>query len=160
MGSEFGQRSEWNAETSLDWDLLKWPDHQGIQKLVTDLNRLYFDEPALHRVDFHWSGFEWLALNDSENSIIAFTRRQESEERDIICVCNFTPVPRYHYRIGVSRAGSYREVLNTDSSYYGGSNMGNHGLLHSVNASWGGKPYHLEMTIPPLCVLYLRHSTE
>jgi 1,4-alpha-glucan branching enzyme len=160
MGSEFGQRSEWNAETSLDWDLLKWPDHQGIQKLVTDLNRLYCDEPALHRVDFHWSGFEWLALNDSENSIIAFTRRQESEERDIICVCNFTPVPRYHYRIGVSRAGSYREVLNTDSSYYGGSNMGNHGLLHSVNASWGGKPYHLEMTIPPLCVLYLRHSTE
>jgi 1,4-alpha-glucan branching enzyme len=160
MGSEFGQRSEWNAETSLDWDLLKWQDHQGIQKLVTDLNRLYCDEPALHRVDFHWSGFEWLALNDSENSIIAFTRRQESEERDIICVCNFTPVPRYHYRIGVSRAGSYREVLNTDSSFYGGSNMGNHGLLHSVNASWGGKPYHLEMTIPPLSVLYLRHSTE
>ena len=160
MGCEFGQRNEWNADASLDWDLLKWPDHQGLQKLVDDLNRLYRHEPALHRVDFHWSGFEWLALNDSDNSIIAFARRQESEENDIVCVFNFTPMPRHNYRIGVSRAGVYREILNTDSSHYGGSNLGNQGQLHSVAASWGGKPYHLEMTIPPLGVVLFKHSPE
>lgn len=160
MGCEFGQRDEWNAESSLDWHLLQWSDHQGLLKLVDDLNRIYRQEPALHRVDFHWSGFEWLALNDSDNSIIAFARRQESEENDIVCVCNFTPIPRHHYRIGVSRAGNYREVLNTDSSHYGGTNMGNHGLLNSVNATWGGKPYHLEMTIPPLSVIMFKHTHQ
>jgi 1,4-alpha-glucan branching enzyme len=158
MGAEIGQWIEWNAESSLDWHLMQWSDHQGIQKLVDDLNRLYKSEPALHRVDFHWSGFEWLALNDSENSVIAFARRQESGVHDVVCVCNFTPLPRHNYRIGVSKPGVYREILNTDSAHYGGSNLGNQGLVSTVAATWGGKPYHMELTIPPMSAVYLRHE--
>ena len=158
MGAEIGQWIEWNAESSLDWHLLQWPDHQGVQKLVDDLNRLYKSEPALHRVDFHWSGFEWLALNDSENSVIAFARRQESGVHDVVCACNFTPLPRHNYRIGVSKPGVYREILNTDSAHYGGSNLGNQGLVSTVAATWGGKPYHIELTLPPMSAIYLRHE--
>jgi len=160
MGCEFGQWIEWNADTGLDWHLLQWSDHQGVQKLVDDLNRLYRGEPALHRVDFHWSGFEWLVLNDSDNSIIAFARKQESGEGDIVCVCNFTPLPRHNYRVGVSRPGVYKEVLNTDSAYYGGSNMGNHGEVKTLAATWGGKPYHMDLTIPPLSIVFLKHQAE
>ena len=158
MGCEFGQWNEWNAEQSLDWHLLQWSDHEGLQKLVDDLNRVYRAEPALHRVDFHWSGFEWLALNDSDNSILAFARKQESGIADVICACNFTPIPRHNYRVGVSKPGSYREILNTDSAHYGGSNLGNQGEVKTVNATWGGKPYHVELTIPPLGAVYLRHE--
>ncbi|MFM1802980.1 MAG: 1,4-alpha-glucan branching enzyme GlgB, partial [Planctomycetota bacterium] len=157
MGCELGQWNEWNFSESLDWHLLHWSDHKGIQKLIDDLNSLYKAEPALHRVDFHWTGFEWLSLNDSENSIIAFTRKQESGLHDIVCVCNFTPIPRHNYRIGVLKPGVYREILNTDSTYYGGSNLGNQGELQAVPASWGGKPYHIEMTIPPLGAVFFRH---
>lgn len=160
MGAEIGQWNEWNNNASLDWHLLHWSDHKGLQKMVDDLNAVYKAEPALHRVDFHWSGFEWLSINDSENSIIAFTRRQESGESDVVCVCNFTPIPRHNYRIGVSKPGSYREILNTDSNYYGGTNMGNQGALKTVAGTWGGKPYHMEMTIPPLSVIYLKHHQD
>ena len=158
MGCEFGQWIEWNADTGLDWHLLQWSDHQGVQKLVDDLNRLYKTEPALHRVDFHWSGFEWLVLNDSDNSIISFARKQESGEGDIVCLCNFTPLPRHNYRVGVSRPGVYKEVLNTDSAYYGGSNMGNQGGVKTLAATWGGKPYHMDLTIPPLSIVFLKHE--
>ncbi len=160
MGGEIGQWNEWNAECSLDWHLLQWSDHKGLQKLVDDLNRVYRDEPSLHRVDFHWSGFEWLALNDSDNSVVAFARRQESGQGDVICACNFTPIPRHNYRVGVSKPGTYREILNTDSAHYGGSNLGNQGEVNTVNATWGGKPYHVELTIPPMGVVYLRHEHE
>ena len=125
MGSEFGQTSEWTHQESLPWWLLQFPVHSKLQTLVKELNWMYRREAALHEVDDSYSGFEWLDILDAESSVIAFARFARNREDCVVFACNFTPVPRYHYRLGVPRAGRYREILNTDSEMFGGSNMGN-----------------------------------
>ena len=156
MGSEFGQWQEWNHDTSLDWHLCEYEPHRGLQRLTRDLNRLYRQEPALHEIDFDWDGFQWIDFSDSNNSIIAYIRKARKAREAIVCVCNFTPVPRYRYRIGVPEGGWYRELINTDGIAYGGSNLGNGGGLHAEETSSHGFPYSLTMTLPPLSALWLK----
>ncbi|HEX8751054.1 MAG TPA: alpha amylase C-terminal domain-containing protein, partial [Nitrospira sp.] len=151
---EFGQREEWGHDRSLDWHLLQYAFHRGIQTLVRDLNRLYRTEPALHAIDHDWPGFQWVDFHDAANSVVAFLRKSSDEH--ILCVCNFTPVPRYDYRVGVPRGGYYREVLNTDASIYGGGNMGNSGGVHAQWMPSHGLPFSLTLTLPPLAVLFLK----
>jgi 1,4-alpha-glucan branching enzyme len=156
MGSEFAQWREWSHDESLDWHLLQWRDHQGILRLVCDLNAIYRSQPALHQVDFEWQGYEWLELHDWENSVIAFLRRARNPNDAVVVVCNFTPVVRHGYRIGVPSGGYYREVLNTDSEIYGGSNVGNEGGAWGVPSPHAGRPFHLSLSLPPLGVVYLK----
>ena len=156
MGDEFAQWREWNHDVSLDWHLLQWRDHQGMQALVRDLNTLYRSQPALHEVDFEWQGFEWLELHDWENSVLAFVRRGKAREEAVVVVCNFTPVVREGYRVGVPTGGHYRELLNTDSEIYAGSNAGNSGGCWAVPEPHAGQPYHLTLRVPPLGVLFLK----
>ena len=156
MGSEIAQWREWSHDVSLDWHLLQWRDHQGILQLVRDLNGLYQSEKALHQVDFDWQGYEWLELHDWENSVVAFLRRARDPNDAIVVVCNFTPVVRENHRIGVPSAGYYREILNTDSDIYGGSNCGNHGGAWGIPEPHAGRPFHLSLRLPPLGVVYLK----
>ncbi len=156
MGCEFAQWREWNHDESLDWHLLQWRDHQGVLRLVCDLNAFYRAQPALHQVDFEWQGYEWLELHDWENSVIAFMRRARDPDDAIVVVCNFTPVVRHGYKIGVPSGGYYREVLNTDSEIYGGSNVGNEGGAWGVPSPHAGRPFHLSLRLPPLGVVYLK----
>jgi 1,4-alpha-glucan branching enzyme len=120
------------------------------------LNALYQSQPALHQVDFEWQGYEWLELHDWENSVVAFLRRAKSPEDAIVVVCNFTPVVRESYRIGVPTGGYYREIFNSDSEIYGGSNAGNQGGVWGVPEEHGGRPFHLSIRVPPLGVLFLK----
>ncbi|MGL4860207.1 MAG: 1,4-alpha-glucan branching protein GlgB [Enterobacteriaceae bacterium] len=156
MGCEFAQGREWNYDSSLDWHLLEGHDgwHSGVQNLVRDLNHCYQQQPPLYECDFHHEGFEWLVVDDYENSVFAFARR-DSEGNEIIVVSNFTPVPRSDYRIGLHQAGQYQELLNTDSEYYRGSNMGNQGNVVSQEVPSHGKPHSISLTLPPLSTLYL-----
>jgi 1,4-alpha-glucan branching enzyme len=156
MGSEIAQWREWHHDESLDWHLLQWRDHQGILQLVGDLNALYRSEPALYEIDFEWQGFEWLELHDWENSVLAFLRRAKDPNDSVVVVCNFTPVIREGYKIGVPSGGYYREVLNTDSGIYGGSNVGNEGGVWARPEPHGGRPFHLELKLPPLGALFLK----
>ncbi|WP_165228840.1 1,4-alpha-glucan branching protein GlgB [Aquisphaera insulae] len=156
MGDEIAQWREWNHDESLDWHLLQWGDHQGIFKLICDLNALYVAEKPLHEVDFDWQGYEWLELHDWENSVLAFLRRARDSKDSMVVICNFTPVVRENYRIGVPVEGFYREVLNTDAGHYGGSNVGNQGGVYAVPEPHAGKPYHLSLRVPPLGVLFLK----
>jgi len=155
MGSEIAQWREWSHDESLDWHLLQWRDHQGIFRLVCDLNAVYRDNPALYEIDFEWQGFEWLELHDWENSVLAFLRRGHQGDA-VLVVCNFTPVPRYDYRIGVPSGGFYRELLNTDSEVYGGSNLGNRGGVWARAEPHAGRSHHISLTLPPLGVLFLK----
>ena len=125
MGGEFAQWNEWNDAISLDWNLLDFPQHDGVRRLIRDLNQLYRKTPALYELDFEPAGFEWISANDSDNSVIAFIRRGYDRSRAIMCVCNFTPVVRQNYRVGVPGPGLFRERINTDSQHYGGSDVGN-----------------------------------
>ncbi len=159
MGSEIAQWREWTHDASLDWHLLQWRDHQGILQLVRDLNALYREQPALHQVDFDWQGYEWLELHDWENSTIAFLRRAKDPNDAIVVVCNFTPVVRENYRIGVPTGGFYREILNTDSEIYGGSNVGNHGGAWGIPGEHAGRPFHLSLRVPPLGAIFLKVPT-
>ncbi|HEX8204215.1 MAG TPA: alpha amylase C-terminal domain-containing protein, partial [Isosphaeraceae bacterium] len=129
-----------------------------IQRLVADLNALYRAEPALHQVDFDWQGFEWLELHDWENSALAFLRRGRSGGEAVVVVCNFTPIVRQDYRIGVPDGGFYRELLNTDAAIYGGSNVGNAGGCWARSEPHAGRPFHLTLRLPPLGVLYLKRG--
>jgi len=156
MGSEFAQWNEWNHDFSLDWHLLEWEPHRGVQKLVGDLNKLYAAEPALHEVDFDWHGFEWIDCHDADNSVLSFIRRAKDPDDFLVVVCNFTPVVRHNYRVGVPEQGFYREVMNTDSGAYGGSNAGNMGGVHSIPESCLGRPFTLMLTLPPLAAVFLR----
>lgn len=156
MGGEFGQWREWNHDASLDWHLCEEEPHRGLQRLICDLNRIYREEPALHEVDFDWSGFQWIDFSDSDNSVIAYLRKAKSTQAAIVCLCNFTPVPRHGYRIGVPEPGWYRELLNTDGIAYGGSNMGNGGGVHAADMPSHGFPYSLTVTLPPLSILWLK----
>ncbi|WP_457666697.1 1,4-alpha-glucan branching protein GlgB [Thiolapillus sp.] len=157
MGSEFGQWTEWDAKSALDWPLMEFPDHQGIHKLVTDLNRLYRNEASLYQTDFDSNGFQWIDCHDSEQSVLSFIRRSKDNPEDLLlCLFNFTPVPRLGYRIGVPAAESYQECLNSDSNWYGGSNTGNAGYIEVQETPWMGFDHSIELTLPPLAALILK----
>jgi len=158
MGGEFGQRNEWNHEKSLDWHLAQYLPHTGMQKWISDLNHVYKKESALHQVDFHYSGFEWIDFRDKANSIIALLRKSNDGYEKIIVVYNFTPVPRVNYRLGVPEKGEYREVLNSDSSYYEGSNLGNIGKINAESIPHHGRPFSLNLILPPLAAVFLKRQ--
>jgi 1,4-alpha-glucan branching enzyme len=156
MGCEFGQRAEWNHETTLEWHVLEYAHHRGVQRLVADLNAMYQREPALHEVDFDWHGFEWLDCNDADSSVLSFVRRAKQSEDFLVVVVNCTPVLRKEYRVGVPELGYYRELLNTDSEIYGGSNEGNAGGVNAEPVPWGSHPYSVKLRLPPLGALYFK----
>ncbi len=161
MGGEFGQFIEWDYKRSLDWHLLDYEMHQKLQRYVKDLNRLYKREKALYEIDFDQEGFEWIDCNDADHSIISFIRRGKDWKNDmLIVVCNFTPVLYTDYRIGVPFNTWYEEIFNSDSAIYGGSNKGNEGRVKAEEISFHGKPYSLNLTIPPLGVIYLKPKYE
>jgi len=155
MGAEFAQEREWNHDTSLDWHLLADPAHAGVQRLVRDLNALYRAVPALHARDCEAEGFEWIDANDGENSVLSFLRRADAKGPIAVVVCNFTPLPRKNYRIGVPAGGAYREAFNSDAGIYGGSNVGNGGRVSAEAVPWHGRPHSLALTLPPLGALIL-----
>jgi 1,4-alpha-glucan branching enzyme len=155
MGGELAQEREWSHERSLDWHLLERPEHRGVQTLVGDLNRLYRAEPALWEIDGEPAGFTWLELNDAPANVIAFARFSVGGERTIVCVCNFSPVPRLGYRVGLPRPGRWREVLNTDAERYGGSGVGNAGAIEAEELGWHGQQWSAELQVPPLGVIWL-----
>ncbi|UCF56982.1 MAG: 1,4-alpha-glucan branching protein GlgB [Deltaproteobacteria bacterium] len=156
MGGELGEWNEWYHETSLDWNLLDYPFHAGLQRWVTDLNRLYKSEPALYELDFDPSGFEWIDCNDSQQSTLSLLRKGRSAEDVIIIACNFTPVPRHNYRVGAPKAGVWKEVLNSDSTDYMGSGLGNLGSVDAEATSFHGRPYSLNIALPPLAAVYFK----
>ena len=155
MGGELAQNDEWSEAKSLDWHLLEWPEHSGVQALVRELNRVYREEPALWELDFTPDGFRWLEPNDAAANVLAFARFSAGGERALVCACNLAPVPREGYRIGMSRAGRWLEVLNTDSAYYGGTGSGNLGVVEAEAIPWHEQPFSAEVTLPPLGVVWL-----
>lgn len=156
MGSEIGQWREWDFDGSLDWHLLEYEPHQKLQRFISDLNHLYKTEPALYEVDFDWHGFQWIDCSDSDSSVISFIRRAKNNDDFLVFVFNFTPVPRFGYRIAVPQGGFYREVLNSDSEIYWGGNIGNSGGVHAENISSHNRPYSLNLILPPLSVLVFK----
>jgi 1,4-alpha-glucan branching enzyme len=160
MGGEFGQTSEWGHERSLDWHLLDYKYHQGVQQTVRDLNRLYRTEPALYELQFEHTGFEWSNVADSENSVIGFLRKGKNPDDVILVVCNFTPVPRMEYRMGVNRKGFWQEIFNSDAEVYGGSGMGNYGGIVAEYVRSQGKDFSLRLVLPPLSVSYFKWVGE
>lgn len=158
MGGEFAQWNEWNHEQSLDWHLAEFDRHKGIQRWVGDLNRLYQKEPSLHEVDFHYQGFEWIDFQDNAGSVISFERRSREHREWLLAVCNFTPVPRSNYRVGVPSPGNFKEILNSDASVYGGSNLGNLGGNSADPLPMHGRPFSLNLTLPPLAMLFLKQT--
>lgn len=160
MGCEFGQWQEWNFDNSLEWDALSAPNHQGLQRAVQDLNELYKKEPALYENDFEASGFEWIDASDRDNNVLSFIRKAKSSNEFIVIISNFTPIPREGHRIGVPEAGCYREIFNSDSDYYWGSNVGNSGEQVTDLISMHGHPQSLSLTLPPLSTIMLKLKSK
>jgi len=159
MGGEFGQWNEWNASQSLDWHLTEYPFHSGLQRWIYDLNYFYRTEPALHECDFSPQGFEWVDCGDSTHSVISLLRKDSSAKNMVLVVCNFTPVPRCNYRVGVPRAGVWKESLNSDSKHYHGSGQGNLGDVEaSTVIPFHGRPYSVNLTLPPLSVVFFSNK--
>ncbi|HEY4386333.1 MAG TPA: alpha amylase C-terminal domain-containing protein, partial [Ktedonobacteraceae bacterium] len=159
MGGEFGQWHEWNFGESLDWHLLAPPSdphHAQLQEFVSTLNHLYRQEPAFSVLDNEPDGFSWIDANDSDNSVVSFMRRSKREEETLIFVCNFTPVPRHGYRLGVPFAGTYYEILNSDHQRYGGSGLLNDRPMPSGPLSWQSCPHSIQLTLPPLSTVILK----
>jgi 1,4-alpha-glucan branching enzyme len=156
MGGEFAQGREWNHAAALEWSLLEVNWHAGVQRLVRDLNRLYVGTPALYQVDFSPTGFEWIDCSDTEQSVLAFLRRGTDPDDFLVVVCNFTPLPRHGYRIGVPGPGHYREIMNSDAGDYGGSGVGNLGAVNAEAVKAHGRPWSLNLTLPPLAGLVLQ----
>jgi len=154
MGGEFAQRREWQHDESLEWHVLAHPLHAGVQRWVRDLNRLYRSTPALHELDFSEAGFQWVDCDDADLSVISYLRKSAAGE-PVLVVCNFTPVPRERYRLGVPRGGHWRERLNSDAADYGGSGQGNLGGLDALASAAHGHPHSLEVRLPPLAVVVL-----
>ena len=155
MGTEFGQGTEWDSSRILDWYVLQYPFHQGVHALVRDLNRLYHQSPVLHHYEFEWQGFEWIDCHDAEQSVLSYIRKNDDDF--LVVVVSFTPVPRQNYRIGVPQAGAYHEILNSDSLYYGGSNVGNgRNPLVADDLPWMDRPHSLLITVPPLAAIVLK----
>jgi 1,4-alpha-glucan branching enzyme len=160
MGCEFGQWNEWYHETSLDWHLLQEAPHQGLQRFVKDLNHLYRSEAALHELEFHNDGFQWVDMHDSEASIVSYLRKGKDPREQMLVVCNLTPVPRANYRVGVPHCGYWRELLNSDAEIYGGSGQGNLGGAESAPLAAHGHYHSLNLTLPPLAVLCFMPAKE
>jgi 1,4-alpha-glucan branching enzyme len=164
MGAEIGQWQEWSEARSLDWFLLdpiyNYGRHIMLQQFVADLGQLYRSEPALYEVDSSWEGFTWLDAQNNQNSILAFARHNKDKTETIIVICNFTPVVRHNYRLGVLEPGSYVEILNSDAEIYGGSNVVNNNTIYSSDMPWFSQAYSIELTLPPLGVVYLKHMKE
>jgi len=158
MGGEFGQWREWVHEESLDWYLLDYETHRGIQRWVEDLNRAYKNEPALHELDCDVTGFEWVDCNDAPASVLTWIRKAKSSSQMLLVVCNFTPAARHNYRVGAPRGGLWKEILNSDAEIYGGSNVGNHGGVEAAPVPLHGRPHSLTLTLPPLAVLFFGGS--
>jgi 1,4-alpha-glucan branching enzyme len=158
MGGELGQWNEWSHEAGLEWPLLEQERHSGLQRWVRDLNTLYRGEPALHELDCEEGGFAWLDCNDSEQSTLTYFRRGKSTQEMALVVCNFTPVPRHNFRVGVPVMGQWREVLNSDARLYGGSGQGNLGGVHSVPVAYRGHPQSILITLPPLAVVVFKST--
>jgi 1,4-alpha-glucan branching enzyme len=158
MGGEFGQQREWSHEGSLDWHLLQQPSHQGIQRWVKHLNILYKGEPALYENDFTPDGFEWVDCSDWEESIVCFLRKGREEGEALLAVCNFTPVVRHNYRVGVPFGGYWKELLNSDAREYGGSGQGNFGGVEASPVPFHDRYASLSLTLPPLGILFFRKS--
>ena len=158
MGGEFGQREEWNPDWGLEWNLLEYPQHRGLQALAADLNAIYRNERALHEVDFDWHGFEWIDCNDADSSVLSFLRRAKEPGNFIVVAANFTPVQREEYRVGVPEPGFYREILNTDAEKYSGLNVGNLGGVHAEAVPWNNLPYSINLRMPSLGVIYFKHE--
>ena len=156
MGGEFAQTREWNHDVSLDWHLLEYPVHQGVQRLVADLNRVYQAEASMHELDATPDGFSWIDCNDHESSVVSFLRRGRNHDDFTVFILNFTPVPRYDYRVGVPHGGRYRELLNTDAAVYGGTNMGNSGWVIAEESAAHGHPCSLNLVLPPLACVILK----
>ena len=160
MGGELAQWKEWNHDESLEWHVLQYPFHQGVQRWVRDLNYLYRTEPALYELDFSIEGFEWIDFHNWEQSIISFMRKGRSSDEPVLVICNLTPVPRYNYRVGVPRGGFWKEVLNSDAKIYSGSGHGNSGGLETSPVPAHGKYHSLSITLPPLGVLFFKHGEK
>jgi 1,4-alpha-glucan branching enzyme len=157
MGGEFGQWREWNHDASLDWHLLGEPEHAALRLLVGDLNRLYRQEGALHDCENTPASFEWIDHRDAEKNILSFLRKGK-DGRQIAVICNFSPVPRANYRIGVPRGGHWRELLNSDAKLYGGSGQGNFGGVTASPVPLHGRTYSLTITVPPLGAVFFDHE--
>jgi 1,4-alpha-glucan branching enzyme len=153
MGSEIGQYEEWNYNSGIRWELLDFDYHRKLQALARELNRIYRTEPALFEIDYHWTGFEWVDFHDVDNSIIAFLRRAHDPNDALLFCCNFTPTPRHNYRFGVPAGGFYREILNSDSEIFGGSNLGNGPGVASEPVKSHGRDNSISITLPPLGVV-------
>jgi 1,4-alpha-glucan branching enzyme len=160
MGGELGQWREWNHDASLDWDLLEWTRHAGLQSWVRDLNRLYAWEPSLHELDCDPAGFEWIDCNDADQSVLTLLRRGRSEKECVVAAFNFTPVVRYGYRVGVPFGGFWEEVANSDAAEYGGSGVGNLGGVEAEEAPAHGRLFHLALTLPPLAAVFFKGRAE
>ncbi|MBU0674477.1 MAG: 1,4-alpha-glucan branching protein GlgB [Proteobacteria bacterium] len=156
MGCEFGQQAEWNHERSLDWHLLDDPAHKGLQRWVRDLNTTLRGEPALHAIDFAAEGFTWIVCQDHQQSVLAYLRHSRQEGEELVCVANFTPVPRHNYRIGVPQGGIWKEILNSDAPLYGGSGMGNGGEVRATPVAAHGQYHSLNLTLPPLAIILFK----
>jgi 1,4-alpha-glucan branching enzyme len=156
MGGEFGQSREWAHDGSLNWDLLEYAPHAGLQRWMADVNRLYRSEPALHELDCDPAGFEWIDCIDAESSVISLMRKGRSTDDIILVACNFTPMPRPNYRVGAPCGGFWREVLNSDATLYGGSGQGNFGGIEAVPIGLHGRPYSLTVTLPPLGAVFFK----
>ncbi len=156
MGDEFGQWREWNHDASLDWHLLESPAHQGLLRFVSDLNRLYRSEPALHELDCDPAGFEWIDADDADHSVLSLLRRPREEGPPIVVALNFTPIPRHNYRIGVPCGGTWAEIFNSDAAHYGGSGQGNLGGVEAAPVPWHNRPWSLNLVVPPLGAVFLR----
>jgi 1,4-alpha-glucan branching enzyme len=160
MGSELAERNEFWEESSVDWSLEESPPHRGVQRLVSDLNRLHATERPFFEVDFEWAGFEWIDANDAAASILSFIRRARNPQDYVVAVCNFTPVLRLDYRVGVPGPGFYREILNTDSVYYEGSDAGNSGGVRAEPIPWNDRPWSIKLKVPPLAALYFKPQLD
>jgi 1,4-alpha-glucan branching enzyme len=160
MGGEFGQWSEWYHEESLDWHLLDFPLHAGLQRWVKELNRTYRTEKALHELDFDPAGFEWIDCNDTQQSTLSLIRKSRSATEIMLVVFNFTPTPRYSYQVGTPRGGLWREILNSDAEEYGGSGHGNFGGIEAAPIETHGRPYSLNLTLPPLGAVFFKSEEE
>jgi 1,4-alpha-glucan branching enzyme len=160
MGGEFAQEREWNHDRGLDWQLLADPMHRGVQMVVRDLNHLYRELPALHALDAEARGFQWIDGSDADQSTISYIRRSEDPQTLAVVLCNFTPVPRHGYRIGVPQTGLYRERFNSDAIEYGGSGVGNAGAVRTEAHPSHGHAHSLVLTLPPLATLIFAHERE
>jgi 1,4-alpha-glucan branching enzyme len=156
MGGEFGQPTEWYHETSLDWHVLDDPDHAGVSRLVARLNEIYRSYRSMYALDAEHGGFEWIDCHDADNSVLCLLRRSEDERDEIVVACNFTPVPRDDYLIGVPHAGTYRVLMNTDDPVFGGSGYLETTEFQTGTEEWQGRPQSIAVSLPPLAAVFLR----